>query len=369
MRWSRERVGDAAAGLGCAAAGAVGVVAEQVPGGLTAVEVASVLVGVGVLAAIPLRRRWPVLFTVATTVIGAAVPAAGPASLVGLYTTAALRRWPVVLAVTAFALVAAVIDLGLAVRDPVGFRFAAGLTTGLVLACAAAGLYVGARRALLASLRERAERAEAEQARRAEQARTAERRRIAREMHDALGHRLSLLSVHAGALELRADLGPDAVARAAGVLRETARGALDDLREIVLVLREPALDDVDRPQPRLADVADLVAQSRAAGAEVELVQDVGAEPPGPVGRTAYRVVQEGLTNARRHAGGAPVAVEVRGGAGELAVRVVSGPGRAGPPGSGTGLIGLAERVALVGGELHHGTGPDRRHVLAARLPW
>jgi signal transduction histidine kinase len=344
------------------------VSAEVLPGGVGWGEAAGLVAGAGALAAIPLRHRWPVAFTAVAGLVASVAPLAAYTGLVGLYTTATLRRWPMVLATTAFTLLVALAELWSAA--PAEFRSVAGYTAAVVVSCAAVGLSVGARRALLASLRERAERAEAEQARRAEQARTAERRRIAREMHDALGHRLSLLSVHAGALELRADLGRDAVAEAARVLRETARGALDDLRDVVLVLREAPLDDADRPQPRLDDVGALVAQSRAAGTAVELVQRVDAVPPEQVGRTAYRVVQEGLTNARRHAAGAPVRVEVRGAPGDgLVVRVVNGPGRAGTPGAGTGLIGLGERVALVGGALDHGPAPDGGHVLAARLPW
>ena len=174
------------------------------------------------------------------------------------------------------------------------------------------GLFVRARREVIFSLRERAARLEAEQRLRVEQARDAERRRIAREMHDVLAHRVSLLTLHAGALEFRPDASPEEVAEAAGVIRATAHAALEDLRGVIGVLRDgEGGDGPEPPQPTLADIPALVEESRAAGMKVEC--SIG-EPPGPVpdalGRTAYRVVQEGLTNARKHAPAAAVAVHV-----------------------------------------------------------
>ncbi len=247
-----------------------------------------------------------------------------------------------------------------------------------------AGRFVQARRELVASLRQRAEQLAADQVRGLEQAREAERRRIAGEMHDVLAHRLSLLSIHAGALEFRPDAPPAEISQAATVIRTSAAAALDDLSQVITVLREDTRSDTAAPQPTLADLADLLEESRAAGmclrARIRL-GDSGAWPAA-VGRAAYRVVQEGLTNARKHAPGAPVDLDVTvDPGGRLLIEVVShqaatrtpaGPlPAAGPPppaGSGSGLLGLAERLALVGGHLEHHTDDQGDFVLRADLP-
>jgi signal transduction histidine kinase len=135
-------------------------------------------------------------------------------------------------------------------------------------------------------------------------ARQVERARIAREMHDVLAHRLSLVSMHAGALEYRPDASPHELAQAAGTVRRNAHQALQDLREVLGVLRAADGDSM-RPQPTLADVPALVAESRDAGLRISEDYD-GVElgtVPSAVGRTAYRIVQEALTNIRKHADG------------------------------------------------------------------
>ena len=218
------------------------------------------------------------------------------------------------------------------------------------------------------SLREQGDRA-------ADEARAAERRRIAREMHDVLAHRLSLLSVHAGALEFHAAAPAEEVAEAAGVIRESAKMALEELRGVIGVLREDGGESPTQPpQPTLADLAALVEESRAAGMRVMAEIELGdAAPSAAVGRTAYRIAQEGLTNARKHAPGAAVTLVIRAPAGNLEVEVrslasVAVPADAPLPGAGTGLVGLAERVALADGELEHGVDGEGAFVLRARLP-
>ncbi|WP_131757824.1 sensor histidine kinase, partial [Actinomadura fibrosa] len=246
------------------------------------------------------------------------------------------------------------------------------------------GALMRAQRALVASLDERARRAEAEQGRRVAEARMLERTRIAREMHDVLAHRLSLLATYAGALEYRPDAPPEQLARAAGVVRAGVHQALDELRDVILLLRDDGTRDADglgagvdgaRPQPVLADLPRLVEEAREAGDRVELrdeVVDGGGLPP-VAGRTAYRVVQEGLTNARKHAAGRPVRVAVEGRPGGRLVVEVRNPlaadGR-GPlvPGAGTGLVGLTERVRLAGGRLDHEAAAGEFR-LRASLPW
>jgi signal transduction histidine kinase len=236
------------------------------------------------------------------------------------------------------------------------------------------GLFVRVRREQFLALRERAAQLESEQRLHIEHARDAERRRIAREMHDVLAHRVSLLSLHAGALEFRRDASSEEVAEAAGVIRETARAALEDLRQVIGVLRDGSDDGApEPPQPTLAEIPALVEESRAAGMRVHCRIEVDADVPPALGRTAYRIVQEGLTNARKHAPAAPVDVSIAGGE-QLVVEVVSrrpvGVAIASPlPGAGSGLIGLGERVALAGGELRHGPDAAGDFVLRATLPW
>jgi signal transduction histidine kinase len=238
------------------------------------------------------------------------------------------------------------------------------------------GLYVRARRLLLASLLERAQRAEAEQELRVQQARHLERARIAREIHDVLAHRISLLSLHAGALELRPTAPPETIASAAGVIRSSAHQVLEDLREVIGVLRVDQPDEPpERPQPDLAGLEALAAEARAAGGTVTLDNAIAdpAAVPATIGRAAYRIVQEGLTNARKHAPGRPVTVTAGGAPGEgltVEVRNPLSPGgaRAAIPGGGTGLIGLAERAAIAGGRLEHGATAGGFR-LAAWLPW
>jgi signal transduction histidine kinase len=261
------------------------------------------------------------------------------------------------------------------------------LLVGVAVQSAAVGwgLFIRFRRQLVLSLRDRAERAETEAQLRAEQAQQRARDEIAREMHDVLGHRLSLLSVHAGALEFRPDAPAEEVARAAKVIRENAHQALQDLREVVGVLRAPV---GELPQPTLADVRQLVAESGRAGMRVALRDEVSDAVPDLAGRTAYRVVQEALTNARKHAPGAEVRVHLAGSPGAgLTVEVrndaptaTPGPGPADPgpayasgpaadPGAGQGLAGLAERVALASGRLEHGPTAEGGWRLLAWLPW
>lgn len=230
------------------------------------------------------------------------------------------------------------------------------------------GLSVRHHRQYIDALTDRAARAEVEARLRAEQAQTRVRQEIAREMHDILGHRLSLLSVHAGALEFRRDAEPEAVARAASVIRDSAHRALLDLRQVLDVLRTPA---AELPQPTGADLTALIGEARASGTPVS-VADLIPELPEPLGRTVYRIVQEGLTNARKHVPGVEVRLSFDGGPAEgLTVRLDNDAGSApvttGEPGQG--LIGLTERVGLASGRMEHGPTPRGGFRLLAWLPW
>jgi signal transduction histidine kinase len=191
-------------------------------------------------------------------------------------------------------------------------------------------------------------------------------------MHDVLAHRISQVSMHAGALEFREDLTPEQVRTSAAVIREKAHEALTDLRGVLGVLRgadgEPAL----APQPTYADLGELVAEARESGLHVDFRDRVSApgEVPDGAGRTLYRIVQEGLTNARKHAPGTLLTVELTGSPEDGLDVVMTNPLGFGAavPGSGLGLVGLSERAELRGGRLE-----TRREgasfVLHGWIPW
>jgi signal transduction histidine kinase len=335
-------------------------------------------VAVGAVACVALwwRRAHPM--TVFVVAFGAAAfsPLALGAGLVAVGTAASRARGRALIVVVVLAVADSVVFP--LVNPSAGEILRVGFPAFLVTVIAfGLGLYLRARRELVASLRERAQRLEADQQRSAEQAREAERRRIAREMHDVLAHRLSLLSVHAGALEFHPGAPPDDIAKAAAVIRTSAAAALADLRQVITVLREDATAADGPPQPGFGQLADLLEESRAAGMTLHAHIDL----PGPAqasetaGRTVYRVIQEGLTNARKHATGAPVAVTVTTDGKAVTAEVISrrpavmaGPAPAGPAGAGAGLIGLAERLALVGGRLEHGPNAIGDFILRATIP-
>ncbi|MFJ4786964.1 sensor histidine kinase [Streptomyces sp. NPDC088794] len=204
-----------------------------------------------------------------------------------------------------------------------------------------------------------------------EHAARGERARIARELHDVVAHHISMIAVQAetGRLTTRG-LPPEGADRFLAI-GDTARTALTEMRRLLGVLREDADTGVQRaPQPGLGQLLDLIDASRdAAGAATRLIVSgpVGALDPG-VEVTAYRIVQEALTNARRHAPGAAVDVELRYGEAELALRVRdNGPGPA-PSSPGHGLLGMRERAATVGGTLRTGPAPGGGFLVEARLP-
>ena len=324
------------------------------------------------------RRRWPVQIAIAITLIGAFSAFSSAAGLIALFTVAVHRRFSTVLLVVVAGLVTVPIYIVLHPDATDPFWVSLVFIVLVTVATVAWGMFVRARRQLVLSLRERADRAEAEQQMHVEQARQQERARIAREMHDVLAHRISLLSMHAGALEFRPDAPPEEIARAAGIVRASAHQALQDLREVIGVLREePATNGgPERPQPTLANLPALLDESRQAGMHVSAdcrVDDLAAVPEG-VGRNAYRIVQEGLTNARKHAHGAAVDVLVDGGAGsgitvEVRNRLPVGVAAPRIPGAGSGLIGLSERASLAGGQLEHGRTAGGDFELRAWLPW
>ncbi|MGW0824804.1 sensor histidine kinase [Streptomyces sp. NPDC002845] len=337
--------------------------------------VADQWIGALACAAIWLRRRWPMGLAVASLPVSFASTTAGGACLVALFTLAVHRPFRRIAWVGGIGI--AVLPLYLWLRPDPDLSYFPALLLSFLLTVAVIGwgMLVRSKRQLMLSLRDQARRAETEAALRAEKAQRLAREAIAREMHDVLAHRLTLLSVHAGGLEFRPGAPQAEIARAAGVIRESAHEALQDLREIIGVLRAGESDDAGRPQPTLGALDTLVAQSREAGMKVVLDQRVTASAavPASVGRTAYRIVQEGLTNARKHAPGAEVTVTLSGAPGEGLTVVVRNPAPEGDvphvPGSGQGLIGLTERATLTGGRLEHGGEGDGGFQVRAWLPW
>ncbi len=325
----------------------------------------------GALAAIGLvlfRRSHPVALALVVIPLGIFFALPMGAIPVVLFSVGLHRRGWVATGVTALHAGPTAVIYFVALGDTRLFYETIAFLVLLDICVVAIAMLVRSQRQLVASWAERARQAEEGQRLRIEQARLAERERIAREMHDVLAHRISLLAVHAGALEVRRD-APAAEQQAAGVIRECAHDALEDLRTVIGMLRAPA---DDRPQPTLGDVPALVEQSRGAGAEVGLELDGGDGVPETVGRHAYRIVQEALTNARKHAPGAPVRVAISGRAEHgLDVAVANPLASGGPalPGAGAGLAGLRERVQLVGGRLEHGPTPGGEFRVKAWLPW
>jgi signal transduction histidine kinase len=335
--------------------------------------------GVASLAAMQCRRRWPFAVTVLTVAATAvSVSAIGP-WIVCQVSLSARRRWREILPTAALSVLAGQASLAVQPNRTmswyVNLLFCV-LAAGVVVAI---GLYLGARRDLIASLHDRAERAEREQALQVSTARAGERTRIAREMHDVLAHRMSLVAVHAGALAYRTDLSAAETRETAAIIQANSQRALADLREILGLLRdtERGIDVTHhRPQPTLSDLDSLLDDERAAGAHVMLrsdLEDLDALPES-IGRSAFRIVQEGLTNARKHAPHAMVTVELTGHPGnglDLSVRnpVRVGGELDGKDGAGFGLVGLAERAAASHGRLEHGLTRNGDFVLRAWLPW
>jgi signal transduction histidine kinase len=327
-----------------------------------------VVSGAAAFAALVLfRRSHPVALTCALIPAGIVLALPMGATPVALFAVALHRPARITLALAVAHAVAVAGIYRLAGLSTPEYVEAVTFVVLLHVTLVAVAMLIRSQRLLVRSWADRARQAEEGQRMRIQQARLAERERIAREMHDVLAHRISLLAVHAGALEVRRD-APAAERDAAGVIRRCAHDALEDLRQVIGMLREQP--EADRPQPTLGDVPALVEQSREAGTAVEL--DLAGGPvPDRVGRHAYRIVQEALTNARKHAPGSPVRVAVRGRADEgLVVEVGNALVPGGTlPGAGAGLVGLRERVQLAGGRLEHGPTPGGEFRLRAWLPW
>ncbi|MEV5323359.1 histidine kinase [Nonomuraea sp. NPDC052634] len=353
-----------------------GTYGPQVDVGMLLADMAT---GAAGMALLPLRRRWQWQIAAVLAVPTAFSMTMGGPAIVAFASLATHRRWRQVVPVAVLFWACEVFysrwkdDIQLTV-------FYAIVSAAVLAAVTAFGLYLRGRREL------EAERLEAErrgQAQRVEQAKLAERLKIAQEMHDVLAHRLSLLAMLAGGLAYRKDLTPEQTREAALAIQENAHQSLNELRAVLGTLRRGGHDDQAEhdgaaeiepaaPQPTLAHLDALFAEVRAAGQQVEVHDTVTERDrlPTQTGRHAYRIVQEALTNARKHAPGSVVRAEIGGRPGDgLRIRVSNAtmPGRPGPGGR-LGLIGLAERTRMAGGKITHDV-RDGRFVLDALLPW
>ena len=374
-RSRRDWAADCSLFLLAIAAGGL-TLADQIGRGLDGpLLVFDVIAGAALGLALWWRRRWPLGLGLASVPLVAFSSSAGLAGLIVLFTVAAYRRWQLALLVAGLQLAMFPVYRSVQPDDdslpPLAFFVIQALAFAAIVAW---GMFVRGRRQ---SARERVRHADAEQELRLEQARHAERTRIAREMHDVLAHRISLLSLHAGALEFRPDAPPEEVARAAAVIRASAHQALEDLRAVIGVLRDGSGGAAPQPpQPTLAALPGLLEESRAAGMLLNADIRLGdlAAVPDAIGRHALRIVQEALTNARKHATSAAVELRVEGAPGEgLTIEVrnpapVLAAGAPEIPGAGTGLVGLAERATLSGGSLVHGLDEAGDFRLRAWLP-
>jgi signal transduction histidine kinase len=372
-RSRRDWIVDSAIFVGALALGGVAV-GSSIQHGLGGwLLVVDIVLGVAMTCTLWWRRRIPGTLAILTLVLGPLSSSAGPAGIVILYTLAAYRRWQAAVLVALVGLTLLPVEHAV---HPDGESIGS-LYVGAIVFSSAVLAWGMFRRSRRQTKHERERRGEVEEQLRVEQIRHAERTRSAREMHDVLGHRISLLSLHAGALEFRPDASPEEVAKAAGVIRASAHQALEDLRDVIGVLRDGTTDEApEPPQPTLAALPGLLEESRAAGMQLDAdiqISDLDTVP-GAVGRHALRIVQEALTNARKHAADGTVALVLDGRPGRGLTIEVRNPtpvaaGTSAIPGSGAGLVGLAERAALSGGRLEHGLDERGDFRVRAWLPW
>ena len=339
--------------------------------------------GIAALVMFPFRRRAPLAIVIAIVLISSASALSIGAALLGVVSISTRRRWREILPVSVLLIGAAlVVEIAFPSGQSLPWWQLAVFIIVVTGALVVTGMYIGGRRQLRAALVEQASSARREQQAQLEQAHANERGRIAREMHDVLAHRLSLVALHAGALEYRVDLSAEQIKTTAGVVRSNAHLALTELREVLGVLRDPSSAGSAQdmlPQPTLADLTGLLDESSAAGSsptlEVDSAVAVALDSlPDSASRHLYRIIQEGLTNARKHAPGQPILVNIGGDPDHRVTLTLSNPPaperRVAPasPTSGLGLLGLRERVRLAGGELT-AVNDASLFILEAWLPW
>jgi signal transduction histidine kinase len=327
-------------------------------------------VGAVVTASVAVRRRFPVavglgvqgLLVLEGLYSNLPAGAVSVAWFCALYALTVWTSWPWFVAGQLFFVISNLLP---SLGDPVALQMIGNFTAVAVLIMVLLRVIVGGReRQLRVAERER------DLARR--EAVVEERARIARELHDAIAHHVSMMVIQAGAERRVLDPAQGSTHEVLSTIERIGRSALIEMRRLVGMLRSDQADDL-LPQPSLTDVPSLVAQLRDAGLPVELsVEGERRELPVGIELSAYRVVQEGLTNALKHAGRAHVSVRIRYGPGSLELEIAddgTGDGAAADvPGGGHGLVGIQERVSLYGGRLETGRAADGGFRLRVLLP-
>lgn len=351
----------------------LGTAGHGLRNGHTTAQTAEV-VAASFLSTAPLlvRRRWPVGVLVVTLIVGVAIPSGAafwPPALVAVYTIASRRPWRTAVLSAVAAAVALDVHRVLWGYSLPLFGVIAGI--GLAGAAFALGLYRASRLAYFAQARERATRLERERELLDEQAATQERMRIARELHDVVAHNVSLMVIQAQALETEAG-HPEATRQGAHTIAELGRDAMSDMHRTLDLMRTDGTSEERKPQPVLDDLGTLIDRARAAGVDVELSVTGDPRPlPTGVELSAYRIVQEALTNVVKHSGSHHARVALRYGNSGLELEIVD-QGRGGQsavPSSGHGLVGMRERVALFGGSLETGPENGGGYRVRATLPY
>ncbi|MEU0584519.1 histidine kinase [Streptomyces sp. NPDC006132] len=332
------------------------------------------------LSCVPLafRSRWPLgvaLFSVAGDLtLMAVAPHIAPtpaASLIALYTLALLgsRRTAWTVGVAAAVAITGVHAATHAESLVAGTSL---LRLDCAIAATALGRAVRSRRENLAAARARAERAERMQEVEARRRVTEERVRIARDLHDVVAHHITLVNAQAGVAHHLMRANPDQAYEALAHIKDNSRAALDELRATVGLLRQP--DDAPgsrAPIPRLADLDTLVSGFEASGLSVSVTRTGGPSPLAPAtDLTAYRIIQEALTNTHKHASASRASVVLDYGVHALRVTVTDDghPGAPKGAGSGHGLIGMRERATAIGGTVTAGPRPEGGFQVVAELP-
>lgn len=353
----------------------------------------SILVGWTLTIALGWRHRWPERLALMTSLVAVVLPLGNTLAYICLASLIGRRRGPGVAVAGAVVTAAtSIVVLKDALAQPRGASFVKFLTSPtadhslpgdpnwtvvVIFAALGLGLSIGSgflmRSRRVARLAEETVRAERRTSTTLgdEVARREERERIAREVHDSLGHRLSLLGLHAGAME--ANTEDDRLRRSAALVRDNAEEAMEDLRSLLGVLRSPMAEHPELPLTLLPKV---VEESFGAGQQLSssiFIQDAESADP-TLSRAVYRIVQEVLTNARKHAPGARVTMSVTGGPSSGILIESRNPLLQSPtgaaPGSRRGLAGIAERAELLGGSLRHGLDEGGRIFrVQVQLPW
>ncbi|MYT34368.1 sensor histidine kinase [Streptomyces sp. SID8354] len=325
-------------------------------------------VAVALTLSVLLRRRWPV-FALVSTMVGALLLGLFFPLLIVFFYRVAQGRF----LFEGLCVVVAMIGSSLAHPGSSLWMTRKYGPLLVLLLAVIIGLWTGNRRRHVASLAEQVDRLRVERELRAEQARLEERTRIAGEMHDVLAHRLTVIALHTGALKRRAAELPEPVADRIGLLRTASTEALGDLRDVLGVLRGHDIGERQASRvPGLPALSTVIDEARAAGQQIEAVLEGHPDSVPASHRLAiHRLVQEALTNARKHAAGATAQLEVRYGPPQSTVAIRNPAGaslEAAPEGSGYGLVGLAERVAALNGRLEYGPTESGGWQVAATIP-